>query len=304
MKRNGLEKLLSNPSVIVVIVPAVAFLMAYVYRIGFFLYFKIPLSFLVVSAKDVSIMASILIAFLLLLLSFDTVLSAIVLDPFFRKYENDKEMTAQQYNLYCSFVAFFLLDIALFILGFWPLLFVSLIPLVIIPIQFVVGHKKYDPEVKAVSNKKKERHYYCPGIVFSILGTKTTTVLFLVSSIVLFTAGLGLRVASLKTTFYCVDNRDDIVGIVLSDDSVIAKRVDDSSLNETIILRITDTSVIKQVKAEEYASLLHDQFFGDFSIVNWFKNKTIRDNEFLVTNQSEANASELMDSSNSSESLE
>ena len=182
MKRNKLEKLLSNPSVIVVIVPAVAFLMAYVYKIGFFFYFKIPLSFLIVSARDVSIMAALIIICLLILLSFDATFTAIVLDPFFRKYEKDSVMTEQQYDLYCSFVAFFLLDIAIFVLGvFWPILIFASLPLIIIPIQFIVRHKKYNPEVKAVSFQKKENHYYCPSIVCTILGMRTTAVIIFVS---------------------------------------------------------------------------------------------------------------------------
>ena len=109
MKKNRLEKLLSDPAVIVVLIPAVSIMMAYVYKIGFFMYFKIPFSLVSVSAKDVSIMSTILLISLIVLLSFDVTLSAIILDPLFKKYEKDDVMTQDQYELYSSFIAFLII---------------------------------------------------------------------------------------------------------------------------------------------------------------------------------------------------
>lgn len=272
MKKNRLEKLLSDPAVIVVLIPAVSIMMAYVYKIGFFMYFKIPFSLVSVSAKDVSIMAAILLISLIVLLSFDVTLSAIILDPLFKKYEKDDVMTQDQYELYSSFIAFLIIDSALLFLGFyWPLLVFFSLPLVIIPVQFLIRHFRYRPDVKAVDRHKKERRYYCESFIASILGAKTVSILIIITLIMIFTTAAGLRMASLKKSFLFVDDRVDIIGVELHDDYIIAKRVDDRTLKENAIIRITDEITVKECPSEEFYSLVHevnketDFFFRPFN---------------------------------------
>lgn len=267
MKKNRLEKLLSDPAVIVVLIPAVSIMMAYVYKIGFFMYFKIPFSLVSVSAKDVSIMAAILLLSLIILLGFDVTLSAIILDPFFKKYGNDDVMTQDQYDLYSSFIAFLLMDCTLLFLGlYWPLLIFFTLPLVIIPVQFLIRHFQYRPDVKAVDRHKKERRYYCESFIASLLGMKTVSILIIITLIMGITTAAGFRMASIKRSFYRVDDRTDIVGVELHDDYVIAKRLDDKTLEEIVIIRISDETTVKECPSEGFYSLVHE-FYKEIELV-------------------------------------
>ena len=253
MRKNKLEKLLSNPTVIVVLVPAIATMMSYMFKIGYCSYFEIPFSLVSVSAKDISVMAVVLMAFVFVVSSIDFVFTAIILDPVFKKYEEGSDFWNSQYDLYSSFVAFFLIAVFLFLLGaHWVFIILVSIPLIIIPIQFVVRHIKNSLNIETPNEKKKETHFSCPSIFERVLGFNSIVYISLTFFIAIITLFFGMRMASLRTTFYKIDNRDDIVGIEIAGDCLIAKSSTEDSLTNNIIINLSEISSIEKDNYDDF----------------------------------------------------
>ena len=224
---------------------------------GYAKYYGIPYSVIQIDGRNV---CNNFIKIMLIFMSVygvETFLSNIF-SPLFKKNKNKNLLTRQMIN-------YFFIEIISLILLANVILFniknilnlVLIILLLLFVFDFFYNHIKQTRFEKRsdYEDLKKE----CDGIDYAMnlrlignfLGEKTLFLLFITFILISISLTLGEKSAEKQTSFYKINGREDIVGVVIYGDKIIAKGFISQKLeNEIIFLDITNETKIEILPLE------------------------------------------------------
>ena len=256
-KEKFLDKFFNDSTFIVFLIPLYAFLITYCIEMGYAKYYGIPYSVIQIDGRNV---CNNFIKIMLIFMSVygvETFLSNIF-SPLFKKNKNKNLLTRQMIN-------YFFIEIISLILLANVILFniknilnlVLIILLLLFVFDFFYNHIKQTRFEKRsdYEDLKKE----CDGIDYAMnlrlignfLGEKTLFLLFITFILISISLTLGEKSAEKQTSFYKINGREDIVGVVIYGDKIIAKGFISQKLeNEIIFLDITNETKIEILPLE------------------------------------------------------
>ncbi len=260
-----IEKLLGEASVLVVVIPALIFLMSFAYMLGYYGYFNIPFDFISLQTQDIATVSLLAIIIVICIGLFDFAAFNCFFKYFFKHYPSGSTILANQYFDYVMFIVYLPILIVLFVLDvpvelIWilisaPILF--LCDFIIHHFSFLRKQKKTKNSEKQINNTDGSKHFVeIPSITEIVLGRRVMLYLLLMIAFFFFSVGFGEFFARSQKDFYIIDNRTDIVGIIINEDSIIIKKQDDSSLSTTGVILLSDVKYIEKKENIEFQSLV------------------------------------------------
>ena len=90
------------------------------------------------------------------------------------------------------------------------------------------------------------------GIVERIFGARLLLTILFVLGLYSFTTGFGAFVARSQKTFYSIDDRSEIVGVLISNNQIIAKYLDDPTLSKTEVIDISSVRFVDKKENEPF----------------------------------------------------
>ena len=253
---NTEEKFLDNffkdSTFIVFLIPLYAFLITYCIEMGYAKYYGIPYSVIQIDGRNV---CNNFIKIMLIFMSVYGVeiFLSNIFSPFFRKYKNKNLRTMQMINYFFIEIIFLTLLANVIFCNIGNILnFVLIILLLLFVFSFFYNHIKQTRFEKRsdYEDLKKE----CDEIDYAMnlrlignfFGQKTLFLLFITFILISISLTLGEKSAEIQTSFYKINDREDIVGVVIYGDRIIAKGVVSQKLeNEIIFLDITNETKIE-----------------------------------------------------------
>jgi hypothetical protein len=267
MYKTWFERKLGDISMLAIIIPGVAFLMAYAYAKGYCSYFNIPSSLITIGAKEMASMVLFVIVSLFLIYLFDFALVQLFFIHFFKCYPENSKIYQDQFLNYSCNVIFCCMLIALCIIAPIPkgIMILFFCTPVLLLVGFIVSHvsflrrKKRNQEIQMVDKEREKDDKEFPGIIERIIGTRVFIAILFVICLYIFTMNLGTYVARNQNSFYEVNKRVDVVGVFINDNNqLIAKYVDDKELSKTEAIDITTGVCFEEISNPEFAKLVYD----------------------------------------------
>lgn len=266
MSKNRLEKMLGESTVLVVLVPSLAYFLTYCFQLGYCSYYNIPVIGVRISTDDVLGMMVVLGLSLIVLIAIDTFFSNAILKHFFKHYPFWGNVYAEQYKKYIFLFLLCVLFAIANLIGPLPksmnLYFV--IPIIVIIVSFLVQHICF--RVRSRRNNAgtkfdedpKETEPPITGFVESILGWRTISFILLLGMLFLFFFLFGSNEAAKNKKFYAIEGRPEVIGVVVSDHFIVAKSKTDASLEYTELISFEDGIAISEIESEEFFKLVKD----------------------------------------------
>ncbi|MBO5731485.1 MAG: hypothetical protein J6R67_09825 [Treponema sp.] len=247
-----LDKFFKDSTFIVFLIPLYAFLITYCIEMGYAKYYDIPFSVIQIDGRNVCNNFIKIMLIFICIYGIEAFLSNIF-SPFFRKYKNKNLRTMQMINY------FFIEIISLILLANVILCnirniynLVLIILLLLFVFDFFYNHIKQTrfekrSDYEDLKRESDEIDYAMKlRLIGNFLGKKTLFLLFITFILISISLTLGEKSAEIQTSFYKINDREDIVGVVIYGDRIIAKGVVSQKLeNEIIFLDITNETKIE-----------------------------------------------------------
>ena len=247
-----LDKFFKDSTFIVFLIPLYAFLITYCIEMGYAKYYDIPFSVIQIDGRNVCNNFIEIIVIFFCIYGIESILSNIF-SPFFRKYKNKNLLTRQMINY------FFIEIISLILLANVILCnirniynLVLIILLLLFVFSFFYNHIKQTRFEKRSDyedlKKESDEIDYAMNLRFigNFLGKKTLFLLFITFILISISLTLGEKSAEKQTVFYKINDREDIVGVVIYGDRIIAKGFVSQKLeNKIIFLDISNETQIE-----------------------------------------------------------
>ena len=227
-EKKFLDKFFNDSTFIVFLIPLYAFLITYCKEMGYAKYYDIPFSVIQIDGRNVCYNFIKIMLIFICIYVIEAFLSNIF-SPFFRKYKNKNLRTMQMINY------FFIEIISLILLANVILCnirniynLVLIILLLLFVFSFFYNHIKQTRFEKRsdYEDLKKE----CDEIDYAMnlrlignfFGQKTLFLLFITFILISISLTMGEKSAEKQTVFYKINDREDIVGVVIYGDRIIA----------------------------------------------------------------------------------
>ena len=247
-----LDKFFNDSTFIVFLIPLYAFLISYCIEMGYAKYYDIPFSVIQIDGRNVCNNFIKIMLIFICIYGIEAFLSNIF-SPLFMKYKNKNLRTRQIINY------FFIEIIVLTLLANVILYNIRNIlnrVLIILLLLFVfsffynqIKQTRFDKRSDYEDLKKESDEIdYAMNLRFigNFLGKKTLFLLFITFILISISLTLGEKSAKEQAVFYKINNREDIVGIVIYGDKIIAKGFESQKLeNEIIFLDISNETKIE-----------------------------------------------------------
>lgn len=260
------EKTFGSISMIVIIIPGLAYLMTFAYSIGYYTYFNVPSEMITIGADDIASMVILVMVALFALFLIDFFLVQFFFKFFFKLYPVDSKIFSDQYVKYSIIVFFICLLVPLNVL--FPIPKILLVSFVSVPVlfllSFVLSHfsflrKKKQNEYTQITDDNEESDKEFPGIIELIIGKRIFFVVLFVLFMFVLVMSFGSFLAKKQDVFYSIDKRNDIVGVYINNDNLlIAKYLDDKELAKTEIISVADEICIELKNNPEFVKLVKD----------------------------------------------
>ena len=247
-----LDKFFKDSTFIVFLIPLYAFLITYCIEMGYAKYYDIPFSVIQIDGRNVCNNFIKIMLIFICIYGIEAFLSN-VFSPFFRKYKNKNLRTMQMINYFFIEIIFLTLLANVIFCNIRNILnLVLIILLLLFVFSFFYTHIKQTRFEKRsdYEDLKKE----CDEIDYAMnlrlignfLGKKTLFLLFITFILISISLTLGEKSAEKQTVFYKINDREDIVGVVIYGDRIIAKGIVSQKLkNEIIFLDISNETKIE-----------------------------------------------------------
>jgi hypothetical protein len=251
-KEKFLDKFFTDSTFIVFLIPLYAFLITYCIEMGYAKYYDIPYSVIQIDGRNVCYNFIKIMLIFICIYGIEAFLSYIF-SPFFRKYKNKNLRTMQMINFFFIEITFLILVANIILFNVRNILNIVLIILLLFFVAFFVYK-----QIKQIRFEKRSDYEdlkresdeidYAMNLRFigNFLGKKTLFLLFITFILISISLTMGEYSAKNQTNFYKINNREDIVGVVIYGDRIIAKGVVAQKLeNEIIFLDITNETKIE-----------------------------------------------------------
>lgn len=251
-KEKFLDKFFTDSTFIVFLIPLYAFLITYCIEMGYAKYYDIPYSVIQIDGRNVCYNFIKIMLIFICIYGIEAFLSYIF-SPFFRKYKNKNLRTMQMINYFFIEITFLILVANIILFNVRNILNIVLIILLLFFVAFFVYN-----QIKQIRFEKRSDYEdlkresdeidYAMNLRFigNFLGKKTLFLLFITFILISISLTMGEYSAKNQTNFYKINNREDIVGVVIYGDRIIAKGVVAQKLgNEIIFLDISNGTKIE-----------------------------------------------------------
>lgn len=247
-----LDKFFNDSTFIVFLIPLYAFLITYCIEMGYAKYYDIPFSVIQIDSRNVCNNFIKIILIFICIYGIEAFLSNIF-SPMFMKYRNKNLLTRQIMNYFFIEISFLALLANVVLCNIKNILNLVLIVLLLLFVfSFFYNQIKQTRFEKRsdYEDLKKE----CDEIDYAMnlrlignfLGEKTLFLLFITFILISISLTLGEKSAEKQTAFYKINDREDIVGVVIYGDRIIAKSFVSQKLeNEIIFLDISNETKIE-----------------------------------------------------------
>lgn len=266
MRKTWFEKKLGDISMLVIIIPGIAFLMTYAFEIGYCGYFNIPVGLITIDAKEIASMVMMVLIAIFCLYLFDFALLQFFFKFFFNCYPYGSKIYQDQYLNYSCNTIFVGLLISLSIISPIPknLFIMFLFVPALLLISFIISHisfqrkKKKNIEIQMVEEDNNDSDKEVSGIVSLILGPRLIVSILFVICLFLFIMSFGSFAAKKQKLFYSIDNRSDVVGIIINNNQVVVKFSGDQELSKTEVIDVSSVMFIEEIENPEFYKLVTD----------------------------------------------
>ena len=258
-KEKFLDKFFNDSTFIVFLIPLYAFLISYCIEMGYAKYYDIPFSVIQIDGRNVCNNFIKIILIFICIYGIEAFLSNIF-SPMFMKYRNKNLLTRQIINYFFIEIIFLALLANVVLCNIRNILNLVLIILLILFV-FVffynqIKQKRFEKRSNYEDLKKEcDEIDYAMNLrlIGNFLGEKTLFLLFLTFILISISLTLGEKSAEKQTTFYKINDREDIVGVVIYGDRIIAKSFVSQKLeNEIIFLDISNETKIEILPLETF----------------------------------------------------
>lgn len=256
-KEKFLDKFFNDSTFIVFLIPLYAFLITYCIEMGYAKYYDIPFFVIQIDGRNVCYNFIKIMLIFICIYGIEAFLSNIF-SPSFRKYKNMNLRTMQIKNYFFIELIFLTLLANVILFNIKNILnLVLIILLLLFVFDFFYNHIKQTrfEKISDYKDLKKE----CDGIDYAMnlrfignfLGKKTLFLLFITFILISISLTMGEYSAEKQTAFYKINDREDIVGVVIYGDRIIAKGFVSQKLgNEIIFLDINNETKIEILPLE------------------------------------------------------
>ena len=219
---------------------------------GYAKYYDIPFSVIQIDGRNVCYNFIKIMLIFICIYGIESILSNIF-SPFFRKYKNKNLLTRQMINyFFIEIISLILLANVIFCNIRNILNLVLIILLLLFVFSFFYNHIKQTRFEKRSDyedlKKESDEIDYAMNLRFigNFLGKKTLFLLFITFILISISLTLGEKSAEKQTVFYKINDREDIVGVVIYGDRIIAKGFVSQKLkNKIIFLDISNETQIE-----------------------------------------------------------
>lgn len=247
-----LDKFFKDSTFIVFLIPLYAFLITYCIEMGYAKYYDIPFSVIQIDGRNVCYNFIKIMLIFICIYGIEAFLSNIF-SPFFRKYKNKNLRTRQMINYFFIEIIFLTLLANVIFCNIRNILnLVLIILLLLFVFSFFYNHIKQTRFEKRSDyedlKKESDEIDYAMNLRFigNFLGKKTLFLLFITFILISISLTLGEKSAEKQTVFYKINDREDIVGVVIYGDRIIAKGFVSQKLeNKIIFLDISNETQIE-----------------------------------------------------------
>lgn len=252
-----LDKFFNDSTFIVFLIPLYAFLISYCIEMGYAKYYDIPFSVIQIDGRNVCNNFIKIMLIFICIYGIEAFLSNIF-SPLFMKYKNKNLLTRQIIN-------YFFIEIIVLTLLANVILYniINILNLVLIILLLLFVFSFFYNQIKRTRFEKRSDYEdlkkesdeidYAMNLRFigNFLGKKTLFLLFITFILISISLTLGEKSAEKQTAFYKINDREDIVGVVIYGDRIIAKSFVSQKLeNEIIFLDISNETKIEILPLE------------------------------------------------------
>lgn len=258
-KEKFLDKFFNDSTFIVFLIPLYAFLISYCIEMGYAKYYDIPFSVIQIDGRNVCNNFIKIILIFICIYGIEAFLSNIF-SPMFMKYRNKNLLTRQIINYFFIEIIFLALLANVVLCNIRNILNLVLIILLILFV-FVFFYNQIKQKWFEKRSNYEDLKKECDEIDYAMnlrlignfLGEKTLFLLFITFILISISLTLGEKSAEKQTTFYKINDREDIVGVVIYGDRIIAKSFVSQKLeNEIIFLDISNETKIEILPLETF----------------------------------------------------
>ena len=247
-----LDKFFNDSTFIVFLIPLYAFLITYCIEMGYAKYYDIPFSVIQIDGRNVCNNFIKIMLIFICIYGIEAFLSNIF-SPLFKKYRNENLLTRQIINYFFIEIIFLTLlanVILCNIRNIYNLFLIILLLLFVFSFFYnQIKRTRFEKRSDYEDLKKESDEIdYAMNLRFigNFLGKKTLFLLFITFILISISLTLGEKSAEKQTAFYKINDREDIVGIVIYGDRIIAKSFVSQKLeNEIIFLDISNETKIE-----------------------------------------------------------
>lgn len=251
-KEKFLDKFFNDSTFIVFLIPLYAFLITYCIEMGYAKYYDIPFSVIQIDGRNVCYNFIKIMLIFICIYGIEAFLSNIF-SPFFRKYKNKNLRTMQMINYFFIEITFLILVANVILCNirniFNIVLFILLLLFVVSFLYYQIKQTRFEKrsDYEDLKRESDEIDYAMKlRLIGNFLGKKTLFLLFITFILISISLTLGEYSAKNQTNFYKINNREDIVGVVIYGDRIIAKGFVSQKLgNEIIFLDISNGTKIE-----------------------------------------------------------
>lgn len=247
-----LDKFFNDSTFIVFLIPLYAFLITYCIEMGYAKYYDIPFSVIQIDGRNVCNNFIKIMLIFICIYGIEAFLSNIF-SPLFKKYRNKNLLTRQIINYFFIEINFLTLlanVILCNIRNIYNLVLIILLLLFVFSFFYnQIKRSRFEKRSDYEDLKKEcDEIDYAMNLRFigNFLGEKTLFLLFITFILISISLTLGEKSAEKQTAFYKINDREDIVGVVIYGDRIIAKSFVSQKLeNEIIFLDISNETKIE-----------------------------------------------------------
>ena len=247
-----LDKFFKDSTFIVFLIPLYAFLITYCIEMGYAKYYDIPFSVIQIDGRNVCNNFIKIMLIFICIYGIEAFLSNIF-SPFFRKYKNKNLLTRQMINYFFIEIIFLTLLANVIFCNIRNILnLVLIILLLLFVFDFFYNHIKQTrfekrSDYEDLKRESDEIDYAMKlRLIGNFLGKKTLFLLFITFILISISLTMGEKSAEKQTVFYKINDREDIVGVVIYGDRIIAKGFVSQKLeNKIIFLDISNETQIE-----------------------------------------------------------
>ena len=280
-----LDKFFKDSAFVVFIIPLYAFLITYCIEIGYAKYYGIPASVVQIDGRIVCNNFVKIMLIFIGLYGIEATLSNIF-SKIFKKYKNKNLITRQSINYFFIEIIILILVSNVILCDIKNIFTIALIlSLLLVTFSFIYNHKTQKRFEKRSDyedlNKESEEIDSAMNLrlIGNFLGKKTLFFVFITFIFVSVSLTVGEFSAKNQTAFYKVNGRDDVVGIVIYGERIIAKGLSSDRIqNEIIFFDICNDTKIEILPLKSICKKSEENFEIHEQVINVSENNLDEDN--------------------------